>query len=69
MALSNLSIHFTWKDVKRSYKNKKLNISTPTLNEKINLPRGWHSVLNVHDYSEYIIKKYENLRRKYILIK
>ena len=40
VALSNLSIHFTWKDVKRSYKNKKLNISTPTLNEKINLPRG-----------------------------
>ena len=40
VALSNLSIYFTWKDVKRFSKNKKFNISTPTLNEKINLPHG-----------------------------
>ena len=33
MALANLSIYYTWKNVKSIYKNNKFKISTPTLNE------------------------------------
>ena len=30
VALSNLSIYYTWKNIKRSYKNNKFEISVPT---------------------------------------
>ena len=30
IALSNLSIYYTWKNIKRSYNNNKFNISAPT---------------------------------------
>ena len=30
VALSYLSIHFTWKNIKKSYKNNKFKISAPT---------------------------------------
>ena len=30
VALSNLSIHYIWKNIKTSYKNNKLKISAPT---------------------------------------
>ena len=29
-ALSNLNIYYTWKNIKKSYKNKKLKLSAPT---------------------------------------
>ena len=34
VASSNLSICFTWKNIKRSYKNNKFKISMSTLNEE-----------------------------------
>ena len=40
VALSNLSIYCTWKNIKKSYKNKKFKISAPTLNEELGLPDG-----------------------------
>ena len=30
VALSNLSIHYTWKNIKKSYKNNKFKVSAPT---------------------------------------
>ena len=30
IALSNLSIYYTWKNIKKSYKNNKFKISAPT---------------------------------------
>ena len=30
VALSNLNIYYTWKNIKKSYKNKKLKLSAPT---------------------------------------
>ena len=38
VALSNLSIYYTWKNVKSSYNNNKFKISAPTWSEKFNLP-------------------------------
>ena len=35
-ALSNLSIYYTWKQIKMSWKNNKFKISAPTWNEEFN---------------------------------
>ena len=37
IALSNLSIYYTWKNVKQSYRNKTFKISAPTQNEGFKL--------------------------------
>ena len=37
IALSNLSICYTWENIKKSYKNNKFKIYTPTRNEKVEL--------------------------------
>ena len=34
VAFSNLSIYYTWKDIKKLYKNNKFKISAPTWNEE-----------------------------------
>ena len=34
VALSNLSIYYTWENMKMSYKNDKFKISAPTWNEE-----------------------------------
>ena len=54
IALSNLSIYYTWKNMKTSYNNNKFKISAPTWNDKFELPDGSYSVSNIQDYFEYI---------------
>ena len=44
IALSNLSIYYTWKNIKSSYNNNKFKISAPTWNEEFKLPNGSYSV-------------------------
>ena len=44
VAISNLSIYDTWKNIKKSYNNNKFKISAPTSNEKFELPDGSYSV-------------------------
>ena len=56
IALSNLSIYYTWKNIKKSYKNNKFKISAPTWNEEFELPDGSYSVSDIQDYFEYIFK-------------
>ena len=38
VALSNLGIYYTWKNVKSSYNNNKFKISVPTWSEEFELP-------------------------------
>ena len=38
VALSNLSIYYTWKNIKSSYSNNKFKISAPTWSEEFKLP-------------------------------
>ena len=40
VALSNLSIYYTWKIIKNLYKNEKFNLSATTWNEKFELRDG-----------------------------
>ena len=58
IALSNLSIYYTWKNIKSSYNNNKFKISASTWNEEFKLPDGSYSVSDIQDYFEYILKKH-----------
>ena len=58
VALSNLSIYYTWKNVNSSYNNNKFKISTLTWSEEFELPDGSYSVSDIQDYFEYILKKH-----------
>ena len=40
VALSNLSIYYTWKNIKSSYNNNKFKIPAPTWDEEFELPDG-----------------------------
>ena len=40
----NLSIHYTWKNIKSAYKNNKLKIYAPTWNDGFDLPDGSYSI-------------------------
>ena len=46
-ALSNLSIHYTWKNIKSSYKNNKFKISAPTWSDEFELPDGSYSIPDI----------------------
>ena len=61
MALANLSIYYTWKNIKSEYNNNKCKISSPTWNDTFDLPNGSYSVSNIQDYFKYIIKKHETI--------
>ena len=61
MALANLSIYYTQKNIKSEYNNNKFKIFAPTWNETFNLPDGSHSIDDIQDYFEFIIKKHETL--------
>ena len=58
VALSNPRIYYTWKNIKKSYKNNKFKISAPTSNDKFELPDGLYSVSDIPDYFEYILKRH-----------
>ena len=58
IALSNLSIYYTWKNIKSTYNNNKFKISTPTWNDKFELPHGSYSISDIQDFFEYILKQH-----------
>ena len=47
IALSNLSIYYTWKNIKTLYNNHKFKISAPTWNDKFEFPGGLYSVSDI----------------------
>ena len=61
MALANLSIYYTWKNVISTYNNNKFKISAPTWNENFDLHDGSYDISEIQDYIEYIIKKHETI--------
>ena len=68
VALSNLSIYYTWKNVKISYNNNKFKISAPTWSEDFELPDGSYSVSDIQDYVEYILSlKLQCLNLVYVI--
>ena len=61
VALSNLRIYYTWKNIKKSYNNNKYKISAPTWNRKFELPDGSYSISDIKDHFRYINKKHETV--------
>ena len=61
VTLQNLSICYTWKNIRKRYKNNKLKIIAPTWNHEFELIAGSYSVSDIQDYIEFIIKKHETL--------
>ena len=54
-------MYYTWKDIKKTCKNNKFEISAHTWNDKLALPRGSYSVSDIQDYFNHIIKKHEKV--------
>ena len=61
MALANLSMYYTLKNIKSSYNNNKFKISAPTWNETFDLLDGSCSITAIQNYFEYMIKKHETV--------
>ena len=61
MPLANLSIYYTWKNIKSIYINNEFKISAPTWNDKFDFLDGSYSIDDIQDCFEFIIKKYETL--------
>ena len=61
MALANLTIYYTQKNIKSEYNNNKFKISVPTGNDTIDLPDGSYSISDIQDNFEFVIKKHEIL--------
>ena len=58
IVLSNVTMYYSWNNIKISYNNNKFKISAPTWNEESTLPDGSYSVSDIQDYFEYILKKH-----------
>ena len=61
MTLANLSIYYTWKNIKSDYNYNKFKISAPTWNETFDLPDCSYSISDIQYYFEFIIQKHETL--------
>ena len=61
VALPNLSIYYTWKNVKSEYYDNNFKISAPTWNDTFDLPDGSYSVSDIQEHFEYIVKKHETI--------
>ena len=47
--LVNLSIYYTWKNIKIEYSNNKFKISASTWNDTFDLPDGSYSISDIQD--------------------
>ena len=61
IALSNLRIYCTWKNIKSACNNNKFKVSAPTWNGTFDLPDVSFFIGDIQDYLEFIIKKHETL--------
>ena len=55
MALANLGIYYTWKNIKSEYDNNKF--KNNTWNNTFDLPDVYYSIADIQDYFEFIINK------------
>ena len=57
VAQSNLSIYYTWKNIKSSYNNNKFKRSAPTWSEEFKLSNGLCTIYDIQDHFKYILKE------------
>ena len=56
VALLSFSIYYTWKNIRKTYKNNKFRISAPMGNQEFELPDGSYSLSDIQDNFKCIIK-------------
>ena len=56
--LVNLSIYYTWTNIKSEYNNNKFKIHAPTWKNELNLSDGSYNIEQIQDYFKYIIEKH-----------
>ena len=61
IGLVNLSIYCMWKNIKYAYNNNEVKISTPTWNDKFDMPDESYSISDIQNYFEYVIKKHDTI--------
>ena len=61
VVLSNLSIYYSWKNIKKAYKNNRFKTSGPVWNEEFELLDGLYSASDIQDYFKYILNKHETV--------
>ena len=61
MALANLIIRYSWKNIKSEYNYNKFKISVATWNDTSDLLNGSYSISDIQDYFEFIIKKHKTV--------
>ena len=61
IGLVNLSIYYTWKNIKSAYNKNKVKISALTWNDEFDLPDGSYAISSIQDSFEYVIKKHETI--------
>ena len=61
MALANLSIYYTQRNIKSECKNNKFKIYAPTWNDTFDLLDSSYSTADIKYYFQFIIKKHETL--------
>ena len=61
MALANLSIYYTRKNIKSAYNRNKFKISALPWNDEFDLPDGYYFISDIQVYLEYIFKKHETI--------
>ena len=59
ISLANLSIYYTWENIKSAYNNK-FKISGPKWSETFDLPDGSYEISDIQDYFLKMIQKHES---------
>ena len=61
VALSDLSIHYTWHNIKEQYNNNKFRLFGPTWPKDVTLPHGSYKIYQIQNYFlDEVIKKHES---------
>ena len=61
VSFQNLSIWYTWKNLRKENIMKTINLIAPTWNDEFELPDGSYYVSDIQDYIECIIKNHGTL--------
>ena len=61
IALSDLSIHYTWYTINEQYNNNRFRLSGPTWSEDVTIPDGSYEISQIQNYFlDEVIKKHES---------
>ena len=59
--MSDLSIHYTWHNIKEQYNNNKFRLSGPNWSKDVTLPDGSYEIYQIQNYFlDEVIKKHES---------